>query len=103
MQQPCLFPLLRAELVRILNGYIRMAELLENVDQYVIPAQLSNHAGIAGALALAEQAFFEQQQNQLLTYVRSSIAVLPCISANFTGVTGPYDSSSGQKCAEDFE
>jgi len=62
MQQPCLFPLLRAELVRILNGYIRVAELLENVDQYVIPAQLGNHAGIAGALALAEQAFFEQQQ-----------------------------------------
>ena len=62
MQQPCLFPLIRTELLRTLNGYVRAAELLENVDQYVIPAQLGNRAGIAGALALAEQAFFEQQQ-----------------------------------------
>ena len=62
MQQPCLFPLIRTELLRILNGYVRAAELLENVDQYVIPAQLGNRAGIAGALALAELAFLEQQQ-----------------------------------------
>jgi fructokinase len=57
MQQASLFPLIRAELARLLNGYIRVKELAEYLDQYVIPPQLGNCAGIAGALVLAEQAY----------------------------------------------
>ncbi len=61
MQQQWLFPLIRAELMRLLNGYVRSKELIENVDHYVVPPKLGNRAGIAGALVLAEQAYQEQQ------------------------------------------
>jgi fructokinase len=61
MQKQWLFALIRRELVRILNGYVQSTELTENLDQYVIPAKLGNRAGIAGALALAQQAYQEQQ------------------------------------------
>ena len=57
MQQASLFPLIRVELARWLNGYIRVKELAEYLDQYVIPPKLGNCAGIAGALVLAEQAY----------------------------------------------
>ena len=60
MQQRCLFPLIRNELVRLLNGYIQVGELTRNADEYVVPAKLGDRAGIAGALALAEQAFHDQ-------------------------------------------
>jgi len=60
MQQPWLFPLIRAELIRLLNDYIRSKELIENVEQYVVPPELGNRAGIAGGLVLAEQAYHEQ-------------------------------------------
>jgi len=61
MQQQWLFALIRAELMRLLNGYVRSKELIENVDHYVVPPKLGNRAGIAGALVLAEQAYQEQQ------------------------------------------
>ncbi len=56
MQQPALFPLVRRELAHTLNGYIRAAELSENIDLYVVPPQLGNRSGVLGALVLAEQA-----------------------------------------------
>lgn len=62
MQQQWLFPLIRAELIRLLNGYVRSKDLLENVEQYVVPPKLGDRAGIAGALVLAEQAYREQQE-----------------------------------------
>jgi fructokinase len=62
MQQQSLFPLVRAELIRLLNGYVRSTELIENIERYVVPPKLGNRAGIAGALVLAEQAYHEQQE-----------------------------------------
>ena len=62
MQQEWLFPLIRAELIRLLNGYIRSRALTEDLDQYVVPPKLGNRAGIAGALVLAEQAYRQQQK-----------------------------------------
>ena len=61
MQKQWLFPLIRNEVVRLLNGYVQSTELTKNLDQYVVPARLGNRAGIAGALALAQQACKEQQ------------------------------------------
>jgi len=52
-QQAQLFPLVRAELGRILNGYVQARALLEDVDSYVVPPGLGNRAGVLGALALA--------------------------------------------------
>ena len=62
MQQKFLFPLIRSELIRLLNGYVRSKELIENIEQYVVPPELGNRSGIVGALVLAEKAYREQQQ-----------------------------------------
>ncbi len=70
MQEQWLFPLVRSELVRLLNGYVQSRELTENLDQYVVPAMLGNRAGIAGALVPAEQAYQEQQKRAVELIVR---------------------------------
>ena len=57
MQQPHLFPMVRQELVRLLNGYIHAPALLSAVDQYVVPPELGNRAGALGALVLAEHIY----------------------------------------------
>ena len=57
MQQQHLFPLVRRELLRLLNGYIRATALMDEIDQYVVPPQLGNRAGVLGAIALAESAY----------------------------------------------
>jgi fructokinase len=56
MQQARLFPLVRAEMLRLLNGYIQAREITENADRYVVPAMLGPRAGVLGALVLAEEA-----------------------------------------------
>lgn len=56
MQQPRLFELVRRHLARLLNGYIRVPELTEQMDQFVVPPLLGGHAGVLGSLVLAEQA-----------------------------------------------
>ena len=60
MQQASLFPMIRTELARLLNGYVRVKELAEDLGQYVIAPKLGNCAGIAGGLVLAEQAYHSQ-------------------------------------------
>lgn len=56
MEQRHLFPLVRAELQRLLNGYIQSPALKEGIDAYVVPPALGARAGVLGALALAELA-----------------------------------------------
>jgi fructokinase len=56
MQQAQLFTLARAELARLLNGYIQTWELINGMDDYIVPPQLGRHAGVLGAIALAERA-----------------------------------------------
>jgi fructokinase len=55
MRRQELFPLIRRELARLLNGYIRVPQLSENLDEYVTPPQLGPRAGVLGAIALAER------------------------------------------------
>lgn len=62
MQGHWIFPLIRSELVRLLNGYVQSRELTEHLDQYIVLAKLGNRAGIAGALVLAQQAYQEQRR-----------------------------------------
>jgi len=56
MQQSRLFPLIRAELLRLLNGYIEAREITDCADQYVVAPALGSRAGVLGALVLAEEA-----------------------------------------------
>jgi fructokinase len=56
MQVEQLFPLIRKHLQRSLGGYVQADAFVTGMDQYVVPPQLGQHAGIAGAFALAERA-----------------------------------------------
>lgn len=56
MHQPSMFPMLRAELLRVLGGYVRMPQIEQQIESYVVPPALGDRAGVLGAMALAEQA-----------------------------------------------
>ena len=56
MEQTQLFPLIRIKLQAILNGYVATDEILNNVENYVVPPMLGSRAGVLGAIALAQDA-----------------------------------------------
>ncbi len=53
MKQTALFPLIRRETLELLKGYIQVDEIIERIDQYIVPPQLGDNAGVLGAIALA--------------------------------------------------
>jgi fructokinase len=56
MSRAHLYPLIRRQVLDLLNGYVRAPQLVESVDDYVVAPGLGGDAGILGALALAERA-----------------------------------------------
>jgi len=56
MDQEQLFPMVRANVQTLLNGYIQTPEILEEIDAYIVPPGLGNMAGVLGAVALAQDA-----------------------------------------------
>lgn len=56
MHQRQLFPLIRAEVKKLLNGYVNATELSGDLDDYIVPPLLGDNAGLAGALALGLKA-----------------------------------------------
>ncbi len=54
MHQKQLFPLIRKEVARLLNGYIKTRQM-EELDQYIVPASLNDNQGIMGCIQLAKQ------------------------------------------------
>lgn len=52
MHQEQLYPLIRNEVVKLLNGYIKTPQLA-NLDNYIVPASLNDNQGIMGCLQLA--------------------------------------------------
>jgi fructokinase len=56
MRQQSLFPLVRRRTLETLNGYIQRKEILEHIDEYIVPPQLGESSGILGAIALAMEA-----------------------------------------------
>ncbi|WP_309120059.1 ROK family protein [Paenibacillus sp.] len=63
MKQDHLFPLIRMEVRKSLNGYIRAAAVMNDIDGYIVPPGLGEHAGLAGALVLGMTAW--QQHNNI--------------------------------------
>jgi fructokinase len=53
MTRTQLFPLIRAEIVRLLGGYLRSPSLGDGIDAYLVPPALAARAGVLGALILA--------------------------------------------------
>jgi fructokinase len=56
MAQARLFPLVRAEVQALLNGYIQAPQIVERIDEYIVPPALGGQAGVLGAIALAQSA-----------------------------------------------
>lgn len=56
MKQQQLFPLIREKLLLHLNEYIKIPEITQHIDSYIVPPGLGDQAGILGAIALAQKA-----------------------------------------------
>jgi len=56
MSRTLLYPLVRTHVLALLNNYVRAPQILEAMDDYVVAPWLGGHAGVLGALALAQQA-----------------------------------------------
>ncbi|MFA9398968.1 MAG: ROK family protein [Clostridiaceae bacterium] len=56
MQQEHLFPLIRKNVLDMLNGYVSKKEILEDIDNYIVYPALGQNAGIKGSFALAMKA-----------------------------------------------
>jgi fructokinase len=56
MQHPHIFSLLRPKVQALLNYYVQSPEILDHIDEYIVPPALGSLAGSLGAIALAENA-----------------------------------------------
>lgn len=54
MEAPGLFPVVRQKVQALLNGYVQVPQILEQIDEYIVPPGLGNKAGVLGAIALAQ-------------------------------------------------
>lgn len=57
MHQGQLFPMIRKNVQRLLNGYLQQEMLLNRIDEYIVPPALGDQAGVLGAIALAEEVY----------------------------------------------
>jgi fructokinase len=60
MSHPSLLGLLRAQVVDLLNNYVRAPQVIEQIDAYIVAPVLGGRAGVLGGLALAERALEEE-------------------------------------------
>lgn len=57
MGQAQLFPMVRAEVLQLLKGYVQSPVILEHIETYIVPPGLGGRAGVLGAIALAQQLY----------------------------------------------
>jgi fructokinase len=55
MEQRKLLPLVRRKVRELLNSYVQAPEILQKIDDYIVPPGLGRRAGILGAIALAHR------------------------------------------------
>ena len=56
MQRTALFPMIRARVLTLLNGYIQSPGILEHIDELIVPPALYPISGLAGAYLLGKRA-----------------------------------------------
>jgi len=56
MHQEQLFQLIRKEVQSTLNNYVKSPQLLDKIDEYIVPPALGDRAGVLGGIALAIEA-----------------------------------------------
>lgn len=54
MEQLQILPMVRENVQRLLNSYIRAPQIEEEIDQYIVLPQLGKRTGVLGAIALAQ-------------------------------------------------
>jgi fructokinase len=52
-RQPLLDAMVRREVQALLSGYVQLAAITENIDEFIVPPQLGESSGVLGALAMA--------------------------------------------------
>ena len=52
MHQEKLFPMVREEVKRLLNGYVSHEAILDPIEDYIVPPALGEDPGIKGAIRL---------------------------------------------------
>ena len=57
MKQSKLYPLIHQMVKELLNNYLQLPEITENIQNYIVPPTLGDRSGILGAIALAKQAY----------------------------------------------
>ena len=62
MHQPCLLPLIRKEVARQMNGYIK-GKGMDDLDNYIVGVSLNDNQGAMGAVKLAMDALAEKEAN----------------------------------------
>lgn len=55
MEQAQLFPLIRRKVRESLNDYIQSPAISRGIEEYIVPPELGNKAGIVGAFVLAQR------------------------------------------------
>jgi fructokinase len=56
MERSFLFPMIRSEVQDLLNDYIQVPAITEEIDATIVPPALGDRAGVLGAIALAMRA-----------------------------------------------
>lgn len=56
MHQKQLFPRIRAEVLKNLNGYVNAEAILSGIDEYIVSPGLGDNAGLCGSIALGLKA-----------------------------------------------
>ena len=54
LKRSILMPMIRQNVQQLLNGYIHTPAILNEIDSYIVPPALGDHAGVLGAIALAK-------------------------------------------------
>ena len=62
MHQPCLLPLIRKEVERQMNGYIK-GKGMDDLENYIVGVSLNDNQGAMGAVKLAMDALAEKEAN----------------------------------------
>lgn len=61
MHQEQIFPMIRQQVQKLLNGYVHHDAVLKNIDNYIIPPALGDDPGIKGAIKLGDLALHAKQ------------------------------------------
>ena len=53
VKRPGLVPIVRAQVKELISGYGGLGSLVGNIDDFIVPPALGDHAGVLGALQMA--------------------------------------------------